>query len=107
MKGYELKLNVDTSSKPFAQPVRKIPFGVREKVEKNFFIFISIFFFVEKNLDELLACGIIEEVPEGPTSWVFPLVVVNTPDGDVTIYVDMRRANQAIIGERQPIPRVS
>ena len=87
MKGYELKLNVDTSSKPFAQPVRKIPFGVREKVEKNFFIFmfIFIFFFVEKNLDELLACGIIEEVPEGPTSWVFPLVVVNKPDGDVTI----------------------
>ena len=93
MKGYELKLNVDTSSKPFAQPVRKIPFGVREKVEKN--------------LDELLACGIIEEVPEGPTSWVFPLVVVNKPNGDVTIYVDLRRANQAIIGERQPIPRVS
>ena len=45
LKGYELKLNVDTSSKPFAQPVRKIPFGVREKVEKNFFIFIFIFIF--------------------------------------------------------------
>ena len=48
MKGYELKLNVDTSSKPFAQPVRKIPFGVREKVEKNFFIFIFIFFLWRK-----------------------------------------------------------
>lgn len=31
---------------------------------------------MEKKLDELLACGIIEEVPEGPTSWVSPLVVV-------------------------------
>ena len=49
------------------------------------FLFSFLFFFVEKNLDELLACGIIEEVPEGPTSWVFPLVVVNKPDGDVTI----------------------
>ena len=48
MKGYELKLNVDTSSKPFAQPVRKIPFGVREKVEKNVFIFIFIFFLWRK-----------------------------------------------------------
>ena len=48
MKGYELKLNVDTSSKPFAQPVRKIPFGVREKVEKNFFIFIFILFLWRK-----------------------------------------------------------
>ena len=46
MNGYELKLNVDTSSIPFAQPVREIPFGVREKVEKNFFIFI--FFCGEK-----------------------------------------------------------
>ena len=88
LKGYELKLDV----KPFAQPVRRIPFGVREKVEKK--------------LDELLTCGIIEEVPEGPTSWVSPLVVVPKPDGDVKICVDMRRANQAIIRERQPIPTV-
>ena len=92
LKGYELKLNVDTSVKPVAQPVRRIPFGVREKVEKK--------------LDELLTCGIIEEVPEGPTSWVSPLVVVPKPDGDVRIFVDMRRANQAIIRERQPIPTV-
>ena len=90
LKGYELKLNVDSSVKPVAQPVRRIPFGVREKVEKK--------------LDELLTCGIIEEVPEGPTSWVSPLVVVPKPDGDVRIRIDMRRANQAIIRERQPTP---
>ena len=92
LKDYELKFNVDTFVKPVAQPVRRIPFGVREKVEKK--------------LDELLTCGIIEEVPEGPTSWVSPLVVVPKPDGDVRICVDMRRANQAIIRERQPIPTV-
>ena len=51
-KGYKLKLNVNISGKPVAQPVRRNPFGVREKVEKK--------------LDELLACGIIEEVPVGP-----------------------------------------
>lgn len=92
LKGYELKLNVDISVKPVAQPVCRIPFGVREKVEKK--------------LDELLACGIIEEVPEGPTSWVSPVVVVPKPDGDVRICVDMRCANQAIIRERQSIPTV-
>ena len=92
LKGYQLKLNVDTSVKPVTQPVRRIPFGVREKVEKK--------------LDELLTCGIIEEVPEGPTSWVSPLVVVPKPDGDGRICGDMRRANQAIIRERQPIPTV-
>ena len=77
------------SVKPVAQPVRRIPFGVREKVEKK--------------LDELLACGIIEEVPERPTSWVSLLVVVPKPDGDVRFWVDMR---QAIIKECQPIPTV-
>ena len=35
-----------------------------------------------------------------------PLAVVPKPDGDVRICVDMRRANQAIIRERQPIPTV-
>ena len=54
----------------------------------------------------MLACGIIEEVPEGPTSWVSLLVVVPKPDGDVRIWVDMRHANQVIVRERQPIPTV-
>ena len=56
---------------------------------------------------ELLACGIIEEVPEGPTSRVSSPVIAPIPDGDVTICIDMRCANQAIIiRERQPIPIV-
>ena len=92
LKSYELKLNADTSVKPVAQTVRRIPFGVREKEEKK--------------LDELLTCGIIEEVPEGPTSWVSLLVIVPKLHCDVRICVDMRRANQAIIRERQPIPTV-
>ena len=91
LKRYELKVNVITSVKPVAEPIRRIPLGVREKVEKK--------------LDELLACGIIEEVPEGPTSWVSPLVVAPKPDGDVTICIDMRCANQEIIRD-QPIPTV-
>ena len=78
--------------KPVAQPVRRIPFGVREKVERK--------------LDELLESGIIEEVPEGPTGWVSPLVVVPKADGDIRICVDMRCANQAIVRERQPIPTI-
>ena len=92
LKDYELKLNIDDSVKPVAQPVRRIPFGVREKVERK--------------LDELLESGIIEEVSEGPTGWISPLVVVPKSDGDVRICVDMRRANQAIIRERQPIPKI-
>ena len=89
---YDTIRYIDDSVKPVAQPVCRIPFGVREKVERK--------------LDELLESGIIEEVPEGPTRWISPLVVVPKSDGDVRICVDMRRANQAIIRERQPIPTI-
>ena len=92
LRDYELKLNIDDSVKPVAQPVRRIPFGVREKVERK--------------LDELLESGIMEEVPEGPTGWVSPLVVIPKADGDIRICVDMRCANQAIVRERQPIPTI-
>ena len=92
LKGNELKLHVDESVKPVAQHVRRIPFGLREKVDVK--------------LDELLELDIIEEVPEGPSGWISPLVVVPKSDGDVRVCVDMRRANEAIIRERHPIPTV-
>ena len=92
LKDYELKLHVDKSVKPVAQPVRRITFGLRGKVDEK--------------LDELLQADIIEEVLEGPSGWISPLVVVPKSDGDVRICVDMRRANKAIIRERNPIPTV-
>ncbi|XP_068707557.1 uncharacterized protein [Montipora foliosa] len=89
-KDYQLKLHVNKDVKPVAQPVRRLPFGLREKVDKE--------------LDELLKEDIIEKVPNGPTGWVSPLVVVPKPDGDIRICVDMRRANEAIERESHPIP---
>lgn len=68
--------------KPVAQPVRRIPFGLREKVDEK--------------LDDLLQAEVIEEVPEGPSSWISPLVVVPRSDGDVRICVYMRHANEAM-----------
>ena len=61
---------------------------------------------MDKKLDELLKADFIEEVLEGPSGWISPLVVVPKSDGDVRICVDMRRANEAIIRERHPIPTV-
>lgn len=92
LKGYELKLHIDESLKPVAQPVCRIPFGLREKVDKKF--------------DQHLELEIIEEVPDGPSGSISPLVVVPKGDGDIRVCVDMHRANKAIICERHPIPTV-
>ena len=92
LKNYELGLHVDSSVTPIVQPLRRVPFQLREKVDKK--------------LDELMQAGIIKEVPEGPTTWISPLVVIPKPDGDIRVCVDMRRANEAIVQERHPIPTV-
>ena len=61
---------------------------------------------VDFKLNELLKSDIIEEVPNGPTEWVSPLVVIPTSDGDVRIGADMRLADEAVIRERHPISTV-
>ena len=57
LKGYQLKLHIDETVRPVAQPVHRIPFSRREKVTQK--------------LDELMKLDIIEKV-EGPSSWVNP-----------------------------------
>ena len=92
LKDFQLKLHINKNVKPVAQPLRRLPFGLRGKVGKK--------------LDELLQEDIIEKVPCGPTEWTSPLVVVPKPDGDIRICVDMRRANEAIERERHPISTI-
>ena len=91
LKGYAAKLHIDETVKPVAQKQRPIPFGLRGKVEAK--------------LDELVSADIIEPV-EGPTPWVSPVVIVPKSGGDIRLCVDMRKANEAIIRERHPIPTV-
>ena len=90
LKDFQLKLHIKDDVTPVAQPVRRLPFGLRAKVDEK--------------LDELLAKDIIEEVSHNPTEWVSPLVVVLKTDGDVQICVDMRRANSAIEKGKTPHP---
>jgi len=92
LQGYELSFNVDQSVKPVAQPVRRIPFGLRQKVDEK--------------LDQLLKDDIIEEVPEGPSSWISPIQVEHKSNGSIRLCIDMRQANKAIVRERQPMPTV-
>ena len=91
--GHMVKLNIDKEITPTAQPQRRIPFHIREKVGEA--------------LKELESEGIIEPVPNNqPTPWVSPIVAVLKKDGSVQICVDMRLANQAIQRVRHLIPTV-
>lgn len=91
LQGREVKLTVDPEVKPVAQPLRRTPFGLREKVAKK--------------IQELVDKDIIEPV-EKPTPWVSPLVIVPKPNNDIRLCVDLRRVNEAVLRERHPIPTV-
>ena len=91
LKSKQVTLYVDPKVKPVAQPLRRTPFNLQGKVEKK--------------IQELLDCDIIEEA-DGPTPWVNPVVIIPKPDGDIRLCIDMRRANEAILRGRHPIPTV-
>ena len=91
LKDYQVKLHVNPDVPPVAQPVRRTPFSLRDKVKEK--------------IEELVAMDIIEPV-EGLTPWVSPVVVVPKQNDEIRLCVDMRRANEAIIRERYPIPTV-
>ncbi|XP_048774395.2 uncharacterized protein K02A2.6-like [Ostrea edulis] len=91
LKNFQLRIHVDKTVTPVAQPLRRLPFNVRKSVNKK--------------LEELEKMDIIEKV-NNPTAWVSPLVVVPKKNGEIRICVDMRRANTAVQRERYPIPTV-
>ena len=91
LKNYQLKLHIDPQVTPVVQKMRRIPFSLKDKVTAK--------------VNELLDNDIIERV-ERPLTWISPVVVAPKPSGDIRLCVDMRRANEAIVRERLPIPTV-
>lgn len=82
----QISLHIDESVVPVVQPLRRVPFHLREAVEKK--------------IDQLLEIDIIERV-EGPTPWVNPVVVApKAAEDDIRMCLDMRRGNAAIIRGR-------
>ena len=94
LRNFNVKLHIDDTVKPIAQPHRRIPFHVRKQLEQ------------ELKRDEEL--GVIERI-EGATPWVSPLVVVPKPksEGQIRVCVDMRQANEAIVRERHITPTIT
>ena len=93
IKDHAVKLYIDKSISPVAQPHRRIPFHQRKKVEDE----------LQRQQD----LDIIEEV-DGPTPWVSPIVVVPKPKNPekIRICVDMRAPNTAIRREHHITPTV-
>ena len=91
LKNRLVQLHIDPDIKPVAQPIRRTTFSLRSKVEEK--------------IKELVNLDITEPV-DGPTPCVNPVVVVPKWQGDIRLCVDMRRANEAILRERHPIPTV-
>ena len=93
LKDYQVKLHIDSSVPPVAQPHRRVPFQVRRQLEEQ----------LEKDEEN----GVIERV-DGPTPWVSPVVVAPKPKqpGKIRMCVDMRRANEAIQRERHITPTI-
>ena len=86
----QINLHIDSQVRPVAQPLRRVPYSQKSKVEAKIW--------------ELLDEDIIEPAT-GPTTWVNPVVVVPKSNGDdIRLCIDMRRANEAITRERHPIP---
>ncbi|XP_048584822.1 uncharacterized protein K02A2.6-like [Nematostella vectensis] len=90
LKGTKVKIHVDPDREPVAQPVRRLPFGYRDKVATL--------------LERLEAEDIIESVEGVGSRWVSPIVVVPKSDGDLRMCIDFRKVNEAIIRERYTIP---
>ena len=94
LHGTQIKLDIDKTKVPKAQPQRRIPYHLREKVKTA--------------IHELEKQDIIERVPDNEaTPWVSPIVAVPKKDGQVRICVDMRLPNEAIRRVRHPIPTVN
>ena len=87
----EVKLHIDPDVTPRQQPHRRIPFHIREDVEKE--------------LERLERLDIIEKV-EWATPWVSPIVIVPKKSGEVRICVDMRGPNKAIKREKHLMPTI-
>ena len=62
---------------------------------------------VDEKIKELVEHDIIEGV-DGPTPWLNPVVIVPKSNGsDIRLCIDMRRANEALVRGRYPIPTVT
>ncbi|XP_052744494.1 uncharacterized protein K02A2.6-like [Bicyclus anynana] len=89
IKNVELNISINKLLKPVAQPCRRVPIPLEEKINKK--------------IEYLIKLDIIEPV-KVPSGWVSPIVPVLKPNGEIRVCIDMRHANKAIVRENYPLP---
>ena len=92
LRGHEVKLPVDPSIKPVAEPPRRVHYHLQSRVAEA--------------VQSMLADDIIEEHPSGEEApWVSNLVVVPKDDGGIRVTLGAVNVNKALLSSNFPIPR--
>lgn len=86
------KIPIDNNAHPCICPVRKIPIGVRDQLQKEL-----------KRMEDL---GVIRKVTH-PTSWVSGIVIAAKKDGSFRVCLDPRPLNRAIRRQHYPLPTLT
>ena len=68
LKIFQLKLPINSDIQPICQPLRRIPFNLRDRLTKK--------------LEELESLDVIKKV-KGPSNWVLPVIIVPKSDNDI------------------------
>ena len=91
LRGTTAKIHIDSSTHPRFEKPRQVPFAIRAEVEKE--------------LERLLALGILQPVQF--SDWATPIVPVRKSDGGVRICGDYKiTVNRAAKLDKYPIPRI-
>ena len=88
LKDHQVDLKINPEVRPIAQKECKIPFALRNKVNRE--------------IQKLESEGIVEDVTNEPMPWINPLVIVPKSGDEIRLCVDMRCANKAIKRTRYP-----
>ena len=86
-----IDLHVKENPKPLIQPVRPIPYHLRDKFDEA--------------ISEMISYGIFEEY-NGPNEWLSNPVIIPKDDNSVRVTIDFRHSNNSLINSHSPIPRI-
>ena len=89
LKDYQLELSIEPTVQPTVQTSGPTPLHYRAKVENKL-----------KNLEDQAIIGPVT----GPTPWVSPIVIVDKPNGDIRLCVNMCKPNEALLRTHHPYP---